>query len=110
MKARKLKKHEKMILQFLNDNRSEGSDSYKIVDCAYGMSDGQMGSITFCLETPLEYRKAGSCYFFDIDNKKVFCDLFVDKFNRPIELSFWKVDFSPVSRFPTKENELSIES
>ncbi len=108
MSRRKLHDHERLILRFLNKKGPKGTPHYGNVETAFEQNDGGMGSIRFRNTISGEYQKAGSCEFKDTDNLPVIVDLFIDEKGIPTELSFWKVDFKPVVRFPVSTDELSI--
>jgi Domain of unknown function (DUF6984) len=66
------------------------------------MQDGGMGSIRFV--GGKDRRRAGSiaeATYLDDDGVAVSIELNVDEAGRLFELDFWKVDFSPVRRYPS---------
>jgi hypothetical protein len=67
------------------------------------MSDGNMGSIRFCNPSASE-RRLGKVVtegsFRDADGVLVSVTLNADQFGDLFELDLWKVDFSPLKRFP----------
>jgi hypothetical protein len=67
------------------------------------MADGGMGSIQFCA-TDAKRRLYGSTVregsFLDQDGTLVWVALNLDQFGNLFELDIWKVDFSPLLRYP----------
>jgi len=65
------------------------------------MDDGGMGSLRFIYSDPQPLEKAVSeAQYTDSDGVLVSINLSVDKTGRLFELDFWKVDFSPLRRYP----------
>ena len=71
------------------------------------MNDGGMGSLIFISCTDDSNRKIGKTLaeaeFLDEDQVPVFVQLNLDNYNQLFELDIWKVDYSPVSRYPNLE-------
>jgi hypothetical protein len=71
------------------------------------MNDGGMGSLIFISYTDDSNRKIGKTLteaeFLDEDQVPVFVQLNLDNYNQLFELDIWKVDYSPVSRYPNLE-------
>lgn len=67
------------------------------------MSDGGMGSVRFSSPNA-EGRRLGELLyqmeFADEDGVPVIATLFLDSLGQLFELDMWKVDFSPLKRFP----------
>jgi hypothetical protein len=65
------------------------------------MQDGGMGSIRFEPSRPAQYgRTLAEAQYTDIDGVLVSIALNADKEGCFYELDIWKVDFSPLKRFP----------
>ncbi|MBK8997055.1 MAG: hypothetical protein IPM35_15085 [Myxococcales bacterium] len=69
------------------------------------MPDGGMGSLQFSSETPSPHRHhaIGAAEFEDDDGVLVLAELTVDQDGQLFELDLWKVDFSPLKRWPMPE-------
>ncbi|MFM7856151.1 MAG: DUF6984 family protein [Pseudanabaena sp.] len=71
------------------------------------MDDGGMGSLLFISCTDDSNRKLGKTLaeaeFLDEDQVPVCVQLNLDNHNQLFELDIWKVDYSPVSRWPNLE-------
>jgi hypothetical protein len=72
------------------------------------MSDGGMGSIKFYIGRPrseLEYgEEIAEAAFQDADGVPVSLSLSIDKVGNLFELDVWKVDFSPLIRYPDEKD------
>jgi hypothetical protein len=71
------------------------------------MSDGGMGSIQFCPPEPkkrLYGSTIGEGSFLDEDGTLVSVSLNLDQSGDLFELDMWKVDFSPLLRYPEPGN------
>jgi hypothetical protein len=65
------------------------------------MQDGGMGSIQFVQSEPQRFGKAlAEAQYLDSDGVLVSIALNADKGGQLFELDFWKVDFSPLRRYP----------
>ena len=68
------------------------------------MDDGQMGSIRFITTTPSDERCFGGAVaeaeYLDADGIRVNIAVNVDDAGDLYEIDFWKVDFSPLVRYP----------
>jgi len=77
---------------------------------AVDLRDGGMGSIRFVAE-PDQPRKMGrelvTAHYIDEDRVPVSISINVDQNGRLFEMDFWKVDFSPLRRYPT-QSELQV--
>jgi hypothetical protein len=76
------------------------------------MADGGMGSIRFCAPSPEERsfgKEIAEASFRDADGVLVSVTLNVDQSGDLFELDVWKVDFSPLSRFPDAKDVEIIE-
>jgi hypothetical protein len=76
------------------------------------MADGGMGSLQF--HPPRGDRCMGSevasCEFIDSDGVVVSATLNLDEQERLFELNVWKVDFSPLNRWPTADELVKLET
>ena len=76
------------------------------------MDDGGMGSFAFapCADIPYAEgsrrlgRVASEVWFDDADGVPVLASLFLDEEGAPFELDVWKVDFSPLQRWPGSDD------
>ena len=76
---------------------------YEVVD----LSDGRMGSIRFLTSNEKGRGYSGTIAeteYVDEDGVTVSIALSVDNTGELYELDFWKVDFSPLSRYPRSED------
>ena len=73
---------------------------------AVDLADGGMGSIRFADESG-QSRKMGrelvTAHYTDEDHVPVVISVNVDQDGRLFEMDFWKVDFSPLRRYPAPE-------
>lgn len=71
------------------------------------MQDGGMGSIRFISSEPQSFGKAlVEAQYLDSDGVLVSIAVNADKHGELFELDFWKVDFSPLGRYP-KPSDIS---
>jgi hypothetical protein len=100
--GRPLHKEEHQVIQALLQASSE--EPKPIIEAntlVTQMDDGGMGSIRFLYPDPQPMVKAVSkAQYTDSDGVLVSINLNVDKRGRLFELDFWKVDFSPLRRYP----------
>ena len=101
---RKINKNEKQLLEFLLKGE------IPIPEYVIEMKDGNMGSISFDLKNS-ESRQGQiiSAIYYDTDGVIVDIELTHDKNGNLFELDFWKVDFTPLIRYP-KPNDLKIKT
>jgi len=67
------------------------------------MNDGGMGSLKIMSSPTIDPRfgsRASECWFNDSDGVLVTAVLNLDQEGRPFEIDVWKVDFSPLKRWP----------
>lgn len=111
---RKLRSEEKALLECLLREAEAGS--FEPVDAdalmAQELNDGGMASIRLLVPGEPERRRTkvrriADRQFKDIDGIPVLVSLTVDQDRRIIDLDIWKVDFSPVRKFPTCESRQS---
>jgi hypothetical protein len=73
------------------------------------MDDGGMGSLRFCWSDNEEPRRLGDLLaemeFADNDGVPVMVAINLDDRGNLFELDIWKVDFSPLKRFPCQKKE-----
>ncbi len=102
--SRPLRKEERALLNALLD-----SCGLKALSCAQldgvrvtDMLDGSMGSIRFVQHAPRRYGKTlAEARFLDEDGALVSVALNADEQGDPLEMDFWKVDFTPLRRYPS---------
>ena len=98
--GRKLRPAERELIIALAPGFRVGLDDALVAE----MQDGGMGSIRFLGE--IDRCRAGSlaqAKYVDDDGVTVSIELNVDEAGKLFELDFWKVDFSPLHRYPTAE-------
>lgn len=103
--ARFLREEEKVLLKTMLASRFDvllqTSDRVLVQD----MNDGGMGSIEF-LPDSVKSRSSGivsilvEAQYMDEDGVPVLITIYLDQQGRLHEVDFWKVDFSPLKRFP----------
>lgn len=72
------------------------------------MQDGGMGSIRFIMPGQRTFGMAlVEAQYCDSDGTPVIINLILDKEGRLFELEFWKVDFSPLKRYP-RPSDLTV--
>lgn len=73
------------------------------------MQDGKMGSIRFLGLHPKTFGRAlVEAQYLDNDGVLVSITVNADKQGQLFELDFWKVDFSPLKRYPTPQDVSGI--
>ena len=111
---RLLRKEELELLRaILGNHRSEsvlvaGLEHSKVRD----MQDGRMGSIKFNPEFPGRRRMAGciaEADYMDADGVPVSIAINVDQAGRLFEVDIWKVDFSPLVKYPTPKTVRNVK-
>ena len=83
------------------DSEIEGRLANAIVQ---DMSDGGMGSIRFKNSTPPVGREIAEAEYLDQDGVIVRITLNLDRDGGLFEVDFWKVDFSPLLRYPKPQD------
>ena len=79
--------------------------------CVMDMQDGGMGSIRFIGDEPHSFGKAlVEAQYLDSDGVLVSIAVNVDKNGQLFELDFWKVDFSPLRRYPKPSDVSDIST
>jgi len=103
--GRKLTEPERALVLALAPNAMPGIDDARVVE----MQDGGMGSIKFI--NVADRRRSHSiaeAEYLDDDGVLVSIDLSVDENGELFEVDFWKVDFSPLRRYPCPEDLKSL--
>lgn len=72
------------------------------------MSDGGMGSLLFQPGSSITTFGVAELFFLDEDGVLVSASLNATSEGKPVELDLWKVDFSPLRRWPSKDQILSF--
>jgi len=98
---RALLEHELPLITFLFELAALSLPKSLVVQ---PMADGAMGSLAFA---PLGTgRRFGSspaeCHFHDSDGVIVSASLYLDEQGAPYEVDVWKVDFSPLLKWPAR--------
>ncbi len=71
------------------------------------MADGGMGSIRFADQAGAGHRLGKvlvECEYIDADGVLVEISINLDERGNPFEIDFWKVDFSPLQRYPSQRD------
>ena len=100
--CRPLHEEERELIQaLLQASSNEPKPNIDPNCCVMPMDDGGMGSIRFIYSDSQPMEKAvNEAQYTDSDGVLVSISLNVDKSGRLFELDFWKVDFSPLKRYP----------
>ena len=95
--GRKLTPAERAVITALAPSVTTGLDDALVVE----MRDGGMGSIRFLNGSDRRrYRSIAQAEYMDDDGVSVSIELNVDERDELFELDLWKVDFSPLRRYP----------
>ncbi len=108
--TRSLTEAEVRLLRFLLSSHPapevSSLDSLRVID----MNDGGMGSVRFSSE---EKRRFGKTLvegeYTDSDGVLVSIAVNLDTFGQLFEMDFWKVDFSPLRRYP-QPSEVKVKA
>lgn len=104
--GRKLRPAERAVISALAPSVTAGLDDALVV----GMRDGGMGSIRFLKgDRRRRYRSIAEAEYVDDDGVLVNIELNVDEKDELFELDVWKVDFSPLCRYPNPEDLKSLK-
>jgi uncharacterized protein DUF6984 len=102
-----------IIRKLLSGTANEARVRHQLSDAlVQDMSDGGMGSIQFCRSSPekrMFAEEVGEGSFCDSDGVLVSVTLNADQFRDLFELDLWKVDFSPLNRYPDPEDFEIVE-
>lgn len=108
MEPRPLKREEKAVLdrllEMVQDEASPQSQKEVLVE---EMQDGGMGSLRFFAEPGRKRRMSRelvSAEFIDDDQIPVLLSVNLDEDGELFELDIWKVNFSPLKRYPRPED------
>ncbi|MGB4971766.1 MAG: hypothetical protein WBO32_03855 [Cyclobacteriaceae bacterium] len=101
---RKLKAHELPVVEACFKQAGlELSDHIRVEE----MEDGGMGSLLFRKGASITRYGIAECHFKDEDGVLVSVSLNATDEGAPVELDIWKVDYSPLERWPNIE-EITI--
>ena len=96
-----------MVKILIKNSQSENKE-YKFSDEIFYFEDGKMGSFGFVYESN-EYIGGGKYIsdieFYDIDGILCVATMFAYDNNFVDSVDIWKVDFSPLIKIPTNEND-----
>jgi len=99
--GRKLRPAERAVITALAPSITTGLDGALVVE----MRDGGMGSIRFLNGSDRRRsRSIAEAEYMDDDGVSVIIELNVDERDKLFELDLWKVDFSPLRRYPNPED------
>ena len=105
-RSRALSEQERALILALlpNDNAiTSNLENAHVLD----LEDGGMGSIRFIRNgTRRRSSAVGEARYFDEDGVVVSIEVSVDERGELFELDFWKVDFSPLRRYPRPQDLL----
>jgi hypothetical protein len=104
--GRKLRSAERAIIAALAPTAAAGLGDALVVD----MRDGGMGSIRFLNGGDRRRsRSIAEAEYVDVDGVLVSIELNIDQTNHLFELDFWKVDSSPLLRYPDPTDLKSLK-
>ena len=103
--GRKLRPAERAVITALAPSFTACLDDALVVE----MRDGGMGSIKFLNGGHRRFRPIAETEYVDDDGVLVSIELNVDEKDELFELDFWKVDFSPLRRYPNPEDLKSMK-
>jgi hypothetical protein len=111
--GRSLRENERLLLVALLSGRELGKPLIQFLDQARvtDLKDGGMGSIRFKVPGPRRFGKTlVEARYVDADGVLVSISLSVDEEGNLFEMDFWKVDFSPLRRYPVASDLELIEA
>ena len=101
----------RQMVEILIKNSQSDNKDYKFSDEIFYFDDGKMGSFGFVYESN-EYIGGGKYIsdieFYDIDGILCVATMFAYDNNFVDSVDIWKVDFSPLIKIPTNENDFFI--
>jgi|GEM_PF-2010379 len=103
---RPLRREEKNILTHLLINHKNFNLYKQEINSrnVRNMLDGGMGSIEFHSHCKKKFGGTlAEAQYFDVDDVMVIITIYHDKYGNLYEVDFWKVDFSPLIKYPTPE-------
>lgn len=96
---RTLLKHECPLVAYLFEKAGLSLDLNTLL--VHPMKDGGMGSLSIAPIGRSYGSSAAQCDFSDGDGAPVLAELTLDEAGEPFEIDIWKVDFSPMKRWPS---------
>ena len=108
--SRKIREEERNLIVFLLRKLNLKLKDFPINENVEEYEGGVMGSIG--LGNPEISPYAGDLIqakYVDIDEKEIVITLTKDTNNQLLDLDFWKVDFSKLSKYPVPENLIFME-
>ncbi len=108
--SRKIREEERNLIVFLLGKLNLKLKDFPINENVEEYEGGVMGSIG--LGNPEISPYAGDLIqakYVDIDEKEIVITLTKDTNNQLLDLDFWKVDFSKLSKYPVPENLIFME-
>ena len=104
--GRKLRSAERAVIIALAPSVTVDLEDAVVVE----MRDGAMGSIRFLNgNNRRRSRSIAEAEYVDDDDVLVTIELNIDEKDELFELDFWKVDFSPLRRYPNPEDLKSLK-
>ena len=106
-----LREEEKVLLKTMLASRFDVLPQTLDKVLVQDMNDGGMGSIEFLpdsVKSPSSARMLTDAEYMDEDGVPALITIYLDPQSRLNEVDFWKVDFSPLKRFP-KQDQLCQE-
>ncbi len=109
--TRSLRDEERELARYLLSGRVDQAALEHTLQTSHvtDMRDGGMGSIRFVHPEPRSFGKAlAEAKYVDSDGVLVSITVNVDRNGQLFEVDFWKVDFSPLGRYP-KPSDLVVK-
>ena len=111
LQVRHITKQIRQMVEILIKNSQSENKDYKFSDEIFYFDDGKMGSFGFVYESN-EYIDGGKhisdVEFYDADETLCVATMFAYDNNFVDSVDIWKVDFSPLIKIPTNENDFFI--
>lgn len=109
MPVYKINKEIKLMVEILiNNSFAKNKIKYQFSNEIFYFNDGNMGSFGFVYDTN-KYIGGGKhisdMAFYDLDGTLCIATMFAYENNFVDSVDIWKVDFSPLIKMPTNENE-----
>ena len=108
LKVSHITKQIRQMVEILIKNSQSENKEYKFSDEIFYFEDGKMGSFGFVYESN-EYIGGGKhisdIEFYDTDGTLCVATMFAYDNNFVDSVDIWKVDFSPLIKIPTNEND-----
>ncbi len=99
----------RQMVEILIKNSQSDNKDYKFSDEIFYFDDGKMGSFGFVYESN-EYIGGGKLEFYDADGTLCVATMFAYDNNFVDSVDIWKVDFSPLIKIPTNDNDFFISN